>query len=149
MKLKSTHSLSLNSSLTDVLDLELFGDRGFCPQTLKLNSIYGFHKMNVPSGVIFSLMSAFLASLGTWVALSSYQTNMREKLFSERKQLFLAEENIKVLRSDYDHMKRTVDAMFNKLDERCDSLDRSHHETQATLRLIVERTDRIGQSLKT
>lgn len=95
--------------------------------------------MNVSGTVVLSVFSAGIGVVGTWLAFQKFNNDQRERMLMERKQVILMERNLEVLKLEYESLSVKVGQLFEKLDTRCDQLERNQHEISGSLRALLER----------
>lgn len=99
--------------------------------------------MNITSEIALSIFSAGIGVLGTWVGFQKFSNDQRERMLMERKQIILMERNIEILKLDYEGLTKQVSLLFEKLDNRSDTLERHQIEMQIMLKqLLTQKGDK-------
>lgn len=93
--------------------------------------------MHLTKELLLSIVSIFMGALGTYVGVSKFQSDARDRLFNERKALILAEENVRVLRRDLDDVIVKMQLMLEKMDIRCDQLERNQIKLQGMMQALL------------
>lgn len=89
--------------------------------------------------LLISILSIAIGAIGATIGFQKFQSESRERLIQERKLIALLERDVTELKRDYESLCGKIDALFEKLDTRCDLLERSHLEIHLALKTLLER----------
>jgi hypothetical protein len=99
--------------------------------------------MNIKSEIVLSVFSVGVGVLGTWIGFQKFSNDQRERMLLERKQVILMEKNIEILKLDYEALTKQFSLLFEKLDNRADTLERHQLEMQIMLKqLLTQKGDK-------